>query len=171
MDANVEARLDDIESVFAETEAMLSDPEAHADLPRLADLGRKHSELSDLVSDIRRWRQASADLAEAEEMSDDPDMATLAGDLSKEIESLEERIRAALVPTDPNDAKDVIVEIRSAAGGDEAANPGPGTCCACTSDTPIATGSVSKQWSPRLPKPVAMTRSRWQSKAAVPIPG
>ncbi len=121
MDANVEARLEEIESAFAETEALLSDPEVHADLPRLADLGRKHSELSDLVADIRRWRQASTDLAEAEEMSDDPDMAHLAGDLSKEIESLEERIRTALVPTDPNDGKDVIVEIRSAAGGDEAA--------------------------------------------------
>ncbi len=121
MDANVEARLDEIESAFAETEALLSDPVVHADLPRLADLGRKHSELSDLVADIRRWREASTDLVEAEEMSDDPDMAHLAADLSKEIEFLEERIRTALVPTDPNDGKDVIVEIRSAAGGDEAA--------------------------------------------------
>jgi peptide chain release factor 1 len=121
MDPNVEARLDEIEAAFVETEAQLSDPDVHADLPRLADLGRKLSELRDVVADIRRWRQASTDLAEAKGMSDDPEMAGLAEELSEEIEVLEERIRAALVPTDPNDQKDVIVEIRSAAGGDEAA--------------------------------------------------
>ena len=121
MDPNVEARLDEIESAFAETEAMLSDPDVYADLPRLADLGRRNAELRDVVADIRRWREASADLDEAEDMSDDPDMARLVAELSEEIEALEERIRAALVPADPNDDKDVIVEIRSAAGGDEAA--------------------------------------------------
>jgi len=121
MDPNVEARLDEIEAVFVETEAQLSDPDVHADLPRLADLGRKLSELRDVVTDIRRWRQVSTDLGEAKGMSDDPEMAGLAEELSEEIEVLEERIRVALVPTDPNDQKDVIVEIRSAAGGDEAA--------------------------------------------------
>ncbi|HLF43867.1 MAG TPA: peptide chain release factor 1 [Acidimicrobiia bacterium] len=121
MDPNVEARLDEIESAFAETEALLSDPDVYTDLPRLADLGRRNAELRDVVADIRRWREASADLDEAEDMADDPDMARLVAELSEEIEALEERIRAALVPTDPNDDKDVIVEIRSAAGGDEAA--------------------------------------------------
>jgi peptide chain release factor 1 len=110
MDPNVEARLDEIESAFAETEAMLSDPDVYADLPRLADLGRRNAELRDVVADIRRWREASADLDEAEDMSDDPDMARLVAELSEEIEALEERIRAALVPADPNDDKDVIVE-------------------------------------------------------------
>ena len=121
MDPNVEARLAEIESAYAETEEMLSDPDVYADLPRLADLGRRNAELRDVVADIRRWREASADLDEAEDMSDDPDMARLVAELSEEIEALEERIRAALVPADPNDDKDVIVEIRSAAGGDEAA--------------------------------------------------
>ena len=121
MDPNVEARLDEIEAAFVETEAMLSDPDVYNDLPRLADLGRRLSELRDVVADIRRWRQASTDLAEAEGMSEDPDMASLVDELAEEIEALEERIRAALVPSDPNDQKDVIVEIRSAAGGDEAA--------------------------------------------------
>jgi peptide chain release factor 1 len=54
-------------------------------------------------------------------MDDDPDMATLAKDLEADIEQLENRVSMALVPADPADAKDVIVEIRSAAGGDEAA--------------------------------------------------
>jgi peptide chain release factor 1 len=73
------------------------------------------------VADIRRLRQARADLEEARGMDDDPDMATLAKDLEADIEQLENRVRMALVPADPADAKDVIVEIRSAAGGDEAA--------------------------------------------------
>jgi peptide chain release factor 1 len=121
MDPNVEARLDEIEAAFVETEAMLSDPDVYNDLPRLADLGRRLSQLREVVADIRRWRQASTDLAEAEGMSEDPDMASLVDELAEEIEALEERIRVALVPSDPNDQKDVIVEIRSAAGGDEAA--------------------------------------------------
>jgi len=54
-------------------------------------------------------------------MDDDPDMATLAKDLEADIEDLESKVRMALVPADPADGKDVIVEIRSAAGGDEAA--------------------------------------------------
>jgi peptide chain release factor 1 len=73
------------------------------------------------VADIRRLRQAGADLDEARAMDDDPDMASMAKDLEAEIEHLESRVKMALVPADPADAKDVIVEIRSAAGGDEAA--------------------------------------------------
>jgi peptide chain release factor 1 len=86
----------------------------------LAELGKRHADLRDVVADIRRWRQANQDLAEAREMDDDPDMAQMARDLEAEIEKLEAGIKSALVPTDPLDAKDVIMEIRSAAGGDEA---------------------------------------------------
>jgi len=114
-------RFAEIEAAFAEVESDLADPEVIADPARLAELGRRHAEMRDVVEDIRRWRQASVDLVEAREMSSDPDMAALADDLEIEILGLEERIKQALVPTDPNDFKDAIVEIRSAAGGDEAA--------------------------------------------------
>lgn len=114
-------RLDEIESAFDEVETALADPEVIADPSQLADLGKRHSELKEVVADIRRWRQLNTDLAEAKEMSDDEDMAELAREIRKEVEGLEERIKDALVPTDPNDAKDVLLEIRSAAGGDEAA--------------------------------------------------
>jgi peptide chain release factor 1 len=73
------------------------------------------------VADVRRLRQARADLDVANEMAEDAEMAALARELESEIEEIEERVTLALVPTDPADAKDVIVEIRSAAGGDEAA--------------------------------------------------
>jgi peptide chain release factor 1 len=113
-------RLDEIESVFEEVERSLADPEVIAETSRLVDLGKRHSELKDVVADIRRWRQLRKDLEEAREMSDDEDMAGLARDIRHELEELEDRIKDALVPSDPNDLKDVIIEIRSAAGGDEA---------------------------------------------------
>ena len=121
MDQSLVARLEDIESTFAETEASLADPEVHTDPARLAELGKRHADLRDLVAEIRRWREVSQDLSDAEDLSDDPDMARLAEDLAEEVEAMEQRIKSALTQTDPNDAKDVIVEIRSAAGGDEAA--------------------------------------------------
>jgi len=121
MDAAMSDRFAAIESTFDEVEAALSDPEVLSDPSQLADLGKRHSDLKDVVADIRRWREANADLIEARELADDPDMAAMADDLAEEVTSLEDKIKLALVPKDPNDAKDVIVEIRSAAGGDEAA--------------------------------------------------
>lgn len=120
MDQSFSDRLSEIESAFEETESLLADPEVISDPTRLAELGKKHADLKDVVGDIRRLRQVTVDLGEAREMSDDSDMARLAQELEKEIVKLEERIKLALVPKDPNDHKDVILEIRSAAGGDEA---------------------------------------------------
>ena len=120
MDPTLGERFAEIEAVFDEVEASLADPDVLADPSRLAELGKKHADMKDMVSDIRRWRQAQQDLNEAKEMSDDPDMAQMARDLEVEIEDLEERVKMSLVPKDPNDDKDVIVEIRSGVGGDEA---------------------------------------------------
>jgi len=120
MEESLSTRLAEIETVFEETEAALGDPEILADPSRLAELGKRHSDLREVVGDIRRLREATNDLEAARGMSEDSDMARLAEDLSTEIDDLERRIKMALVPTNPADAKDVIVEIRSAAGGDEA---------------------------------------------------
>ncbi|MCI0425433.1 MAG: peptide chain release factor 1 [Actinobacteria bacterium] len=113
------ARLAEIETAYQEVEAKLVDPAVIADPKRLVELGKRHAELHDLAADIRRWRAATADLAEAETMGEE--FAELVSDLGVEIEDLEARIMEALTPSDPNNAKDVILEIRSAAGGDEAA--------------------------------------------------
>jgi peptide chain release factor 1 len=121
MDDTLERRLAEIESAFEETEAALSDPETLANPGMLAELGKRHSDLREVVADIRQLRRLRADLEEARAMADDPDMADLARELAGEIESIEARVRLSLIPTDPADAKDVILEIRSAAGGDEAA--------------------------------------------------
>ncbi len=120
MDQTLSERLADIEAIFDEVEASLADPEVHSDPSQFAELGKRHSDLKDTVADIRRWRQAQVDLGEAREMADDPDMAQMARELEREVASLEQRIKRALVPKDPNDAKDVILEIRAGVGGDEA---------------------------------------------------
>jgi peptide chain release factor 1 len=120
IDEAFSARLAEIEDAFIAVENMLGDPEVLADSDQLAELGKRHSDLKDVVADIRRWRGATADLAEAKEMSSDPDMAEMAKDLVTEIDELEARIKVALVPKDPNDARDVLVEVRGGVGGDEA---------------------------------------------------
>jgi peptide chain release factor 1 len=119
IDATVTARLAEIEAAYDEVESQMVDPETVTDSKRLVELGKRHAELHDLVIDIRRWRQASADLEDAEGLGEE--FAGIAAELDAEIEALEKRIMEALTPGDPNDDKDVILEIRSAAGGNEAA--------------------------------------------------
>jgi peptide chain release factor 1 len=120
VDQALAERLAEIEAVFDDVETSLADPDVLSDPAQLARLGKKHSDLRDTVADIRRWRAAQTDLEEARDMAEDPDMAQMARDLEEEIVALEERIKRSLVPKDPNDSKDVIVEIRAGVGGDEA---------------------------------------------------
>jgi peptide chain release factor 1 len=121
MDDTLARRLAEIEAAFDETEAALSEPENLANPAMLAELGKRHSDLRDVVADIRQLRGLQVDLEEARAMADDPDMADMARDLAGEVDEIEARVKLALIQTDPADAKDVILEIRSAAGGDEAA--------------------------------------------------
>jgi peptide chain release factor 1 len=126
MESRLEVRLDEVESAFREVEHLLGDPEVISDSARLADLGRRHSELKPVVELIEAWRAADSDRREAEELAAvDPSMADelreMASERGAEAERLEADLRVALAPKDPNDAKDVILEIRAGAGGDEAA--------------------------------------------------
>ena len=114
-------RLAEIERAFEELEASMADPAVLSDPQKIASVGKRHSDLKDLVADIRTWRRTVADLQEARSMASDPDMAKLADALAREAAELEEKIRREIIPADPNDDKNVILEIRSAAGGDEAA--------------------------------------------------
>jgi peptide chain release factor 1 len=126
MDQHLSERLAEVEEAFRAVEADLADPELLADPTRLAELGRRHSELKTIVDLLERWRRASTDSREARELAhDDADMAPelrrLAEERDREADRLEAELRRALVPRDPNDDKDVILEVRAAAGGDEAA--------------------------------------------------
>jgi peptide chain release factor 1 len=118
--------LEDLEVEFAEVSEALGDPDIGADPDKLADLGRRHSRISGVLDLWQRYRQATIDRGEALELAAaDPDLAdeflAMAGDRADEIERLEAELRKALAPRDENDDRDVLIEIRAAAGGDEAA--------------------------------------------------
>jgi peptide chain release factor 1 len=128
MDATLAARLAELETALAEVEAQLAEPDVATEPGRLAELGRRHSELRQLVDTLDSWRHADRDRREALELAQvesDPEMAEelrrLAKERATEAERLEQELLVALTPRDPNDDKDVILEIRAAAGGDEAA--------------------------------------------------
>jgi peptide chain release factor 1 len=113
---------------FDDIERQLSDPAIISDLPRLKDLGIEHRELSQIVSEIRQLQAIEKDIADITEMidtADDPSMRDLASSEIVEVEAKKERIMASikkmLLPRDPRDSKNVILEIRAGTGGDEAA--------------------------------------------------
>ncbi|HEX2141686.1 MAG TPA: peptide chain release factor 1, partial [Candidatus Limnocylindria bacterium] len=120
-------RLREIEARFDEVAAAMSSPDAAADPRRLTELGRELSRLEPVVNAIRSWAGVRDQLAEAREMARDPDDEVRAM-AREEVAALEERermleqeLRTHLVPRDPNDDRDVILEVRAGAGGDEAA--------------------------------------------------
>ncbi len=118
-----------IEQALADVERELSDPAVSSDLARMAQLGRRHKELSEQAALGQRWRAASQGIEEARTMlaagETDPEMrAYLEAEVATAEEALpplEEELRAAMLEPDPDDGRDVIVEIRAGAGGDEAA--------------------------------------------------
>jgi peptide chain release factor 1 len=109
-------------SEHADLEAQLADPSVHADQARARELGRRYAELGPLVAAIREQEARTADLETAREMAaEDPEMAAEAEQLADQVRTLDARIRDLLVPRDPADAKDVILEVKAGEGGDESA--------------------------------------------------
>jgi peptide chain release factor 1 len=118
-------RLDDLAGELADVEAQLSDPDVYADQARSADLGRRHKELDAIVSRSRMLADRTSDVATAREMyaeADGDDRALLRAEIEEAeaaIEALTAEIRLLLLPRDPNDDRNVIVEVRGAEGGEE----------------------------------------------------
>ena len=113
-----------IEERFADLERQLSDPEVIGDRERHADLGRQYSALKPAYDLAKDWRRAHSDAEGAREMlaeDEDPETRELLRAAEERLAELEEEIRLAMVERDPNDEKDVIVEVRAGTGGDEAA--------------------------------------------------
>jgi peptide chain release factor 1 len=110
---------------LAELDATLSDPRIAADMKRFRELTREHAEASTLVERFRRYEQRERDLASAQEMLADPEMAAMAQEeitsARADMERLHGELQAALLPRDPDDARNAFVEIRAGTGGDESA--------------------------------------------------
>ena len=121
------ARLEDVAKHFNEIEQEMADPATSNNPARLQTLAREHSSLQEKINLLHRYRTASDQLQQAREVleeADDDEMREFAQmeatELREEIEQLEEDAKRALLPRDPNDERNVIVEIRAGAGGDEA---------------------------------------------------
>jgi peptide chain release factor 1 len=119
-------KLDEVERRYDRLEADLANPETLGDSARLTKVMKERSSLERLVTTYRAFKAVRADLAEAERMleSSDPDERALGKEevpgLRERRDALESELKLLLVPKDPNDEKNVILEIRAGAGGDEA---------------------------------------------------
>lgn len=118
MTAAIDSLVDDLERSYAEAQERMNDPTLYSDRNAAAQAGRRLKELEHPHKLAQEWRQVVRDLEDAR---DDPELAEMAADLAVEAERLESELQLALVERDPSDAKDVVVEIRQGAGGDEAA--------------------------------------------------
>lgn len=124
----MESRLNNIKTEYQQITDQLSSPEILSDSRKMAELGKKQSELSEIIGKIDRLDQVEHEMkgnAQIVNTEEDAEMKQMALDenvkLSQEKEALEKEIEMMLLPKDPNDSKNVIVEIRAGAGGDESA--------------------------------------------------
>ncbi|SBW04319.1 Peptide chain release factor 1 [uncultured Eubacteriales bacterium] len=118
-------KLRSLELHYQDMEARLAATETYADPALVAKLNKEQSELEPLITAYRAYLRRRQDLSDAEELMSDPDMKELAqeefAEAKADIERLEQEIKILLLPRDPNDDKNVIVEIRAGVGGEEAA--------------------------------------------------
>jgi peptide chain release factor 1 len=120
----VDELVEQIEARHAELEQQMADPNLHSDRERAAEVGREYRRLQDAHRLAAEYRTLKDDLEGAKELiednGDDPELKRVLSDAPKRIDELEEEIRLAMVEQDPNDDKNVIVEVRAGTGGDEA---------------------------------------------------
>lgn len=120
-------KLDEVEARFLELERRLAEPELVKDIQEYQKVAKAHADLTEVVSKYREYKEARKQLADTEELLGeklDDDMREMAqaelGELKDKLACLEHELQLLLLPKDPNDEKDVIVEIRAGTGGDEA---------------------------------------------------
>jgi peptide chain release factor 1 len=125
---NLTARLDELERRYEELSTQMSSPDVASDPDQMRRLGKDLAELADVVAPYREYREAVRQTNEAASLAkqeSDPEMAAFlrgeADAAGAKVEELRQRLEGLLVPSDPNDRKDVVVEIRAGAGGQEAA--------------------------------------------------
>ena len=117
-------RLEAIQKRYDEISSELTNPDVVSDIKKMTELSKEQRRLTKTVEIYQKYKEVLSDIETAKEMAKDPEMAEFAkeeiSNLNKQIEDMESELEVLLLPHDPNDEKNVIVEIRGAAGGDEA---------------------------------------------------
>ena len=119
-------KLDDIERKFEDLTAQMADPAVIGDAALYRKVSKQQSDMSEMVAKYREWKTANKNLQEARQMlaETDPDLRSMAQDeiarLEPELARYEEELKVLMLPKDPNDEKNVVLEIRAGTGGDEA---------------------------------------------------
>jgi len=124
----VKSQIDDIKKEYDDIQKQLADPEVVSDSRKLAELGKRQAELSEVVRVVDEYKKNESEMKENAQIvnaEEDPEVKQMAMDenikLSERKQKLEKELEKLLIPKDPNDSKNVIVEIRAGAGGDESA--------------------------------------------------
>jgi peptide chain release factor 1 len=118
--------LEEVEERYAELDRMLIDPGITKDQKRLQKIAKEHADLRKIVDLHRNWRRLGGEIEENKHLlsEEDEEIRTLASEeiesLSQERDRVEKELKSALVPRDPNDEKNILLEIRAGTGGDEA---------------------------------------------------
>src|SRR5258708_36328840 len=119
-------KLEDIEKRFDELNAQMADPAVIADADQYRKVTKAHSGLSDIVAKFREWKSTNENLEQARAMVQETDAELRAmaeeeiAQMEPRMAAIEEQLKILLLPTDPNDEKAVVLEIRAGTGGDEA---------------------------------------------------
>lgn len=125
MKASIVQKLAQLVDRLEEVTRLLGEENVTADMDQFRRLTREHAELTPLIAHYDEWKQCQDDLRAAESWLNDPEMKELAREeilsAGKRIEALELELQKALLPQDPNDERNVFIEIRAGTGGDEAA--------------------------------------------------
>lgn len=124
---NVMAQLESLEVRYEEIQEMMADPEVIADTKRYMEITKEEADMREVVQKFRKFKADKEEIAGNKEIiadDSDPELVEMAkmenSELEDEISQLEDEIKILMLPKDPNDDKDIIMEIRGAAGGDEA---------------------------------------------------
>ncbi|MEL6437672.1 MAG: peptide chain release factor 1 [Cyanobacteria bacterium J06621_8] len=120
-------KLKSVKQTFQELTHRLADPDIATNPDELQKIARARSSLEETVNTYQQWQDATTELAEAKEIlkeTDDPEMKEMAGleatELEEQIKQLENKLKVLLLPRDPNDDKNIMLEVRAGTGGDEA---------------------------------------------------
>ncbi len=118
-------KLSDIQHQFQDIERRMSDPEIISDQSTYQDLVKKHTEMKEIVDVFKEYESTKSQISDSESLLEDPEMKEMAAEeiaeLSSKLTKLEDDLQVLLLPKDPNDKRNALIEIRSGTGGDEAA--------------------------------------------------